>query len=207
MTVICSFDIGIKNLAFCVAKVVNSKQINIIKWTVINISDNNKLSNLTYTKLFDLCADHLDRYESLFNLCDEIIFEKQPNVNQKMKNLSTFIYSYFILKYYRTGKITKITPIDAKNKLRVYTGPYVECTIKDKYRKNKILGIAYASYYARNNSYFSACFKDKRKKMDDFSDCFLQLLWYINRYKCKMDLDEFQIKQQITGLVRRKQIN
>ena len=42
--------------------------------------------------------------------------------------------------------ITNIEMINARNKLKAYKGPKVNCDIKDKYKRTKFLGIEYCKY-------------------------------------------------------------
>ena len=61
-----------------------------------------------------------------------------------MKSVQMIIYSYFLIEGVTTLKVLKdIQMINARNKLKVYDGPKIECDIKDKYKKNKFLSIKY----------------------------------------------------------------
>ena len=47
--------------------------------------------------------------------------------------------------------VDDIQMINARNKLKVYKGPKIDCDIKDKYKRNKTLAIQYCDYMIKNN--------------------------------------------------------
>jgi len=84
-TTICSWDIGTKNLAYCVMQ--KNKNIKIIKWGIINLLETkydnkkcdkcNKKIKYCYNFLNDIyyrCSNH----KNIDNLCDQLMIE---NIN------------------------------------------------------------------------------------------------------------------------------
>ena len=218
---ILSFDVGIKNLAYCL---LDTEDLTIDDWNIINISvdptcdhvNKGKFCDKTATKMtkdtgFKLCTSHckiklykdkklrnvpkldnrmlslgnqivkkLDEKKNFLNM-DVVCIENQPALkNPTMKSVQMIIYSYFLMN----GKAKDIQMINARNKLKVYTGPKIECDITDKYKQNKFLAIQYCDYMIRENAHIDKKFHelyDDSKKKDDLSDSYLQGIYYINK--------------------------
>jgi len=220
---ILSFDVGIKNLAYCLLDTENK---SILDWGIINISvdttcdhvSKDKCCDKTATKIikdgeFKLCTGHtklkcykdkkmknppklenrmlslgnqivnkLDEKINFLNM-DVVCIENQPALkNPTMKSVQMIIYSYFLMN----GKAKNIQMINARNKLKVYTGPKIECDIKESYKRNKVLAIKYCDYMIRENTHIDKVYHklyDESKKKDDLSDAYLQGIYYLNTIK------------------------
>jgi len=220
---ILSFDVGIKNLAYCL---LDTEDKSILDWNIINISVDTtcdhiikgKCCDKTATKIikdgeFKLCTGHtklkcykdkkmknppklenrmlslgkqivkkLDEKINFLNM-DVVCIENQPALkNPTMKSVQMIIYSYFLMN----GQAKDIQMINARNKLKVYTGPKIECDIKESYKRNKVLAIKYCDYMIRENIHIDKVYHklyDDSKKKDDLSDAYLQGIYYINKIK------------------------
>ena len=136
---ILSWDIGIKNLSYCILeREHNDSEINIIHWGIINLQENDELKK-NRNLLFENIPRKLHELDYLLNV-DKVVIENQPSLkNPQMKSIQMIVYSYFIMY----GKIlsnneNKITDIDfcnASNKLKVYNGPQI---ILEKKNRKKI---------------------------------------------------------------------
>lgn len=225
---ILSFDVGIKNLAYCI---INSDNVIIEDWGILNIScdpkcnhtlKNDKICDKTAKKCTDdnifLCSSHckLKKYNEIklknvpkiknpmlslgknivkelnskkpFLDVDIVCIENQPALkNPTMKSVQMIIYSYFLINGVCSDKsIYDIQMINARNKLKVYNGPKIDCDIKDKYKKNKYLAVQYCEYMINNNKYiddkFIKLYSESVKK-DDLSDCYLQGIYFFMNNK------------------------
>ena len=67
--------------------------------------------------------------------------------------------------------------ISPRNKLKVYTGPKIECPYSNPYKKKKWLGIEYCRYILKDSKWLTHF--NKHKKKDDLADSYLQGLYYI----------------------------
>ena len=212
---ILSFDIGIKNLSFCL---LDKSTKRIVDWGIINIScdklcqhinTKNKCCDKSATFLHGetlLCSSHsklkqypnkckkiksensiynvgkkmveeLDKYP-LFLDCEDVIVENQPSLkNPTMKSIQMMVYSYFLIK----GKCERLEMINARNKLKVYNGPKIQCDIKDKYKQNKFLAIEYCKKMITNEENKFIELYTNSKKKDDLADSYLQGIYYINK--------------------------
>ena len=71
--------------------------------------------------------------------------------------------------------------LNARNKLKVYKGPKIECNKKGKYAQNKYLSIEYTKEMIKEeDEYFQELFKDSKKK-DDLADAYLQGIYWIEK--------------------------
>jgi hypothetical protein len=115
---------------------------------------------------------------SKFNFT-KIIIELQPRVNNKMKFVSHILYGKFVEL---TDNKIPIRFIKGSSKLKVYTGPPIECKLRNAYDKRKRLAIQHATWFLETQ--FSEAererwypfFKNSRK-MDDLADCLLYTLF------------------------------
>ena len=160
--IILSFDIGIKNLAYCMIDTVDKC---ILDWNILDCSGTNE--TLRVIKEVD-SIDYLKE-------ADIVLLEKQPSFNPKMRNISTALYVYFILRIqYEMGKNCKVIFYPAKYKLKC-SNTTIEHKSKDKYRQNKNLGIVHTRELLNSHQDFF----EKHKKKDDLADCYLQAMSYI----------------------------
>jgi hypothetical protein len=219
---ILSFDVGIKNLSFCL---LNDTVIE--DWGILNIctddvcehcSKNGQRCDKSVKFIdkagFKVCPSHskLKAYadikfkkhskknnpmlgqgicivETLRNKVDFldvdlVVIENQPALkNPTMKSIQMIIYSYFLISGVTCddSKVDSIEMINARNKLKAYTGPVVPCDIKDRYKKTKFLGIEYCKHMINESGQddkFINLF-DNSKKKDDLADAYLQGIYVL----------------------------
>lgn len=132
----------------------------------------------------DICITLIQKLNQKPNFitCDYIVIENQPSTkNPTMKTIQVMIYTYFINKCYIDNKsehIKDIVLLAPRNKLTVYTGPVVECNLKNKYSRTKKLGIEYCKYMIQGDIPNTQVFISHTKK-DDLADCYLQGVFFI----------------------------
>ena len=95
------------------------------------------------------------------------------------------LYSYFLIEGVtkKTSLIESIELINARNKLKAYTGPKIECDIKDRYKRTKFLGIQYclamiSGQGNKQENKWLTLFSDTKKK-DDLADAYLQGIYVL----------------------------
>ncbi len=93
------------------------------------------------------------------------------------------IYSYFLINGISsdTSSIQDIQMINARNKLKAYKGPKIDCEIKDKYKKTKFLGIEYCKHMIQESNQddqWIQLFTNSKKK-DDLADAYLQGMYVL----------------------------
>jgi len=187
--ILLSFDVGIKNLAYCQ---LDSKTSDILDWNILDCSIS-KNENLIVKLIYEL--------ENVPNLLDSdvILIEKQPSFNPQMRIISTAIFVYFTLRLnYELSKNTKILYYSAKNKLKLCSETK-SIQLKNKnidnlkgkkakskaYYYNKKAAIEQTHVYLQNKILenmlyykYLEFFKNSKKK-DDLADSYLQAISYI----------------------------
>ena len=176
MRTIVSFDVGIRNLAYCVLEVdAEHSRVSIDKWSVVELCEKNQSKKLSLVEICNRLIDALDL--CAFDGDMEIVIENQPVLkNPKMKSIQTMLFTYFVLL-----GCEHITLFSARNKLKAYDGPPVtDITVKSSYTRRKKLSIRYCSYYVQSNDKYSAHFSASKKK-DDLADCFMQGISFLKK--------------------------
>ena len=225
---ILSFDVGIKNLAYCL---IDNEGFTIEDWGILNISVDetchhcnqktgiqcDKTAKVINENGLNLCSSHraLKAYKNLkiknipkktnptlligknmvkilnekpnFLDVDAVLIENQPALkNPTMKTIQMLLYSYFLINGVTTegNPLNNIEMINARNKLKAYTGDPVECDIKDKYKRTKFLGIEYCKRMIHDNVNINHKFVElfeTSKKKDDLSDAYLQGMYWLKK--------------------------
>ena len=214
-----SFDVGIKNLAFC--SLDDNKKI--LDWGIINLDKNpicqcglqkECCKSSTFIVVSDngetkySCTTHTKKYKKkkkmnndrdIFNLSkiminelnskeyflnhEVICIENQPALkNPVMKTVQMILYSYFMIEgATKDTPVSEVHMINARNKLKVYKGPEVECKFTDKYKKNKYLSVEYTkNMILEEDNKFIELFTESKKK-DDLADAYLQGIYFIEK--------------------------
>jgi hypothetical protein len=117
---------------------------------------------------------------------NDVIIENQPALkNPTMKTVQMLLYSYFLINGYcdNNSNIENIEMINARNKLKAYSGPKIESPYpkekKNVYKTNKYLAIEYCKHMITcEDKSFQELFNNSKKK-DDLSDSFLQGVYWI----------------------------
>lgn len=221
-----SFDVGIKNLAYC--ELTPNKKI--VQWGIINLNDNpicsmnlkkpcEKQANYSLTQNDNTCyycSGHIN-HKSLICLDKKtkkkklntnhdilkisqkcvsklreldlsnikyVLIENQPALkNPVMKSIQMIIYTFFVIDgvMNESSKIELIHMVNARNKLKVYKGPKIECDKKGKYAQNKYLSIEYTKcMVTEEEDKFINLFNESKKK-DDLADAYLQGIYWIEK--------------------------
>lgn len=111
----------------------------------------------------------------------QVVIEQQSMDNKKILLQSHLIFGHFVSLF--SNKITvRFTP--AYNKLLVYNGPEILCTLKTAYAKRKFLARKHTEYFLDTidgmndwKEFFVSC----KTKQDDISDAFLQGLYVLEK--------------------------
>jgi hypothetical protein len=182
---IISWDIGIKNLAYCI--LVNNK---IEKWDTISlIKEDEKVKKISLNTLTERLIKEIMSKEELFNI-DYVLLENQPCLkNPIMKSLQIIIYTVYFLDKLKRKRINEILLINACNKLKVYKGPVINLDVKSSYQKRKKLSVLHTQYFLKETGQEEILKNINKKKIDDLCDTYLQGLYFYNKI-----LEEEKIK-------------
>ena len=210
-----SFDVGIKNLAYCCL----TPEKKILQWGILNLNDNpqcqmkkrkqcEKQSSYIIDQKDYYCSVHSKGFtkkkklNTNYDLCklsqkcieklrtidmtniQHVIIENQPALkNPTMKSIQMIIYTFFILEglMNEESTVTNVQMINARNKLKVYDGPLIECKLKGKYAQNKYLSVEYTKHMICDECESIRSIYNESKKKDDLADCYLQGIYYIQK--------------------------
>ena len=184
-----SFDIGVKNLAYCLLEVNNSteyRNIQIIRWGVIDLARGQKVKELDLMTIHSRMVEELNDCDSFDSNIDTVILENQPCLkNPSMKSVQMLLYStLWLRKLDNIFDIRTMALFSARNKLDVYDGSEIDMShLKSKYSRTKKLSIEYTKYMI-NESQQSNGMKEifeVSKKKDDLADAYLQGLTFIKK--------------------------
>ena len=136
-----------------------------------------------------------------FNELTHVIMENQiSTMASRMKTIQGELTMYFIMKYENT-QIPKIEYISSFNKLKNFVKTLIPTTNnetvvvsdpqkgvtplgdREKYKQHKTDGIEYTRQILDKHQHLTVWkhVLDNKKK-DDFADCFLQSIWYIEKH-------------------------
>ena len=123
-----SWDVGIKNLSYCILEKDDESNIDILQWGIINLQENDELKK-NRNLLFENIPRKLNELDCLLDV-DKVVIENQPSLkNPQMKSIQMIVYSYFIMYgkvlSIKENKISEIDFCNASNKLKVYDGPQI----------------------------------------------------------------------------------
>jgi hypothetical protein len=169
---ILSFDVGIKNLAYCIIEPPKIKY-----WEVINLENTQD-----HAKLYIDLINSLDtRKEILLNV-DTVLIEKQPSFNPKMRIIAGCLQTYFFIRGVVDSdqKIKVIKFYSPKNKLKCYNSkePLEIPEGGNKYAQTKKAGIVICEKLLMDSNQDFLAFFKSNKKRDDLADSYLQGLTY-----------------------------
>ena len=213
-----SFDVCIKNLAYC--KITEDRVIE--DWGIINLNENpqcdvhlNKWcekqskyevknnekikysctvqskkfpkkkkinTNHNLMKISQLAVGKLRELD--LNGITHVLIENQTALkNPVMKSIQMIIYTFFVMDGVMTedSSIETIHMVNARNKLKVYKGPPIECNKKDKYAQNKYLSVEYTKEMIKGDDEKFIKLFDESKKKDDLADAYLQGIYWIEK--------------------------
>jgi hypothetical protein len=113
----------------------------------------------------------------------QVVIEQQSMDNKKIMMQSHLIYAHFVSMFNNT---VSIRFVPAYNKLSVYDGPEITCTLKTKYAARKFLARKHAEYFLDTmihlkkwKNFYISC----KNKQDDVADAFLQGLYVLQGKK------------------------
>jgi hypothetical protein len=181
-----SFDVGIKNLAFVVARVGGDRSVaEVERWGSACVCTTNARA-LTKQAAVELVVRALDELD--FLECDTVLVESQPRFAPQNVHVAHAIATYFVVR--KRADLDEPVAVhfvhaSLKNALSVRvlgaTGAQRQkldpaCTVKyAKYARNKRQAVAACEALVARDETLRATW-DAFGKKDDAADCLLQLL-------------------------------
>lgn len=204
-SLVISFDIGIINMAYCLADLKTAK---IIKWGTIDLTSKSKALKCKICKSDAYFADGYCRVHRAnstgirnFTTLNSSEFELRTNLVKLLDVNPVFLHenikivllekqprvatekvkglSQTLYDYYVIKhNVDNIIFVNANNKLSIYQGPPITCHLSTPHARNKWFAIEYCKWVLRNDSHSLTVFTSFNKQ-DDPADAFLQLYWYV----------------------------
>jgi hypothetical protein len=180
-----SFDIGIKNLAYCFA-IIDDKNEFIIK-NIDNINLNCKKTNIQ--NIIDNTIEFLDDLMIKLNIDDtkdKLIILIECQMTSIMRTIQTCINTYFKLIGKHLNLDIETNYVSPKHKLKIIDEFNHAIIASTKYKQNKFDATYYAIHLLQNvykNDEILTIINSHKKK-DDLCDAFLMCVYYhINQKK------------------------
>jgi len=175
-----SFDIGIKNMAYCHASIINDelilKNLNKIDLNISKKANTQVIIDTTIDFIENLIHNELQLEPSV-----PLIILIESQMTSIMKCIQTTINTYFkcIGKY--EGYDIKTYSLSPKHKLS-FMENYIG---NNNYKNNKLNAISFTKELLENkynNPDFLAIYNSTKKK-DDISDAFLMIIYFYENNK------------------------
>jgi hypothetical protein len=171
-----SFDIGIKNMAYCYS-IINNNDLNIITVNKVDLNCNkNNIQNI-----IDNTIDFLDIIFNDLNIDtnEKIIILIECQMTSIMRTIQTCINTYFkIISKHQNIDIETLY-ISPKHKLKIMD-KFPDIIVNDKYKQNKLDAIYYTTHLLtttfKNDNILNII--NSYKKKDDICDAFLMCVYY-----------------------------
>lgn len=134
----------------------------------------------------------LARLDAAGRSLSHVIIENQPVLkNPSMKSVQMVIFTFFV-RHYIDREGVGIRMFQARDKLGIYTGEEVPCSLKSPYSRRKRLSVEYTRRLLGRRIAATGADADAQtraaraafevsKKRDDLADCYLQGLTFLYR--------------------------
>ncbi len=184
MKTLLSFDIGIKNMAYCVANIndnINDNEFKIITLDKVDLNSNkNNIQNI-----IDNTIEFLDNIinDSMIDFETELIILIECQMTSIMRTIQTCINTYFkVISKHQNLNITTIY-ISPKHKLKLMNNYLnTDITASTKYKQNKQDSIFFTTHLlTKVDKFIDNKILDiinSHKKKDDICDAYLMCVYY-----------------------------
>ena len=176
----CIHKEGIDNVFFCNKKTCGKKMNHEFSKKEIKKQKRKTCKSIKLKELGLILLTKLKKNKKLLKV-HKVIIENQPVLkNPTMKSVQMILYTFFLDHGIMDKKslIDDVILFSARNKLKIYDGPAVECNIKNKYSRRKYLSVEYTKYFVKDMKKWVDFFNTHTKK-DDLADSYLQGLYYV----------------------------
>jgi hypothetical protein len=175
-----SFDIGIKNMAYCFAS-INDNKLDINRINKIDLNCNNHNIQNIIENTIDFLDDIM--IDLLIDTNEKLIILIECQMTSIMRNIQTCINTYFkIISKHQNIDIETIY-VSPKHKLKIMD-KFSTTVVNDKYKQNKLDSIFYTTHLLtttyKNDMILEII--NSHKKKDDLCDAFLMCVYYHINY-------------------------
>jgi hypothetical protein len=181
MVKILSFDIGSKNLSYCLIDTKESKEgVEIVKWENIQlVADDRNANKIGVESMVETVLMALsERFGD--TVVDVVLIENQPSLlNGLMKTVSVVVYTFFNMTKLMQGNVESVRFVAASSKLKcrraLELGP-----VPKTYKSRKAMSVEATRSYLCSSPSFSEMklWFESQPKKDDLADAFLQAMYW-----------------------------
>ncbi len=188
MLKIIAFDIGIKNMGYCISTINHDKSID---FNILHKCDLNLHKNSNIQKVIDNTIEFLESIihdDIKLAPDDNLIVLIECQMTSLMKTIQTTINTYFkTISKYENLQINTIyvSPKHKLNIINIDTTP--NTNPHSNYKQNKIDSIEFTTHLllTRYNNPALLTIINSHKKKDDLCDAFLMTIYYYENFICK----------------------
>jgi hypothetical protein len=174
-----SFDVGTKNLAYCIANIQDDRKFKVISLQKVDLNYSGK----NIQKLIDNTIELLDIIinDPIIDTRQKLIVLIECQMTSIMRTIQTCINTYFkVVGKYQNLDIKTIY-VSPKHKLK-FMDKYPDIVVSDKHKQNKIDAIFYTTHLLTNIDEYKDIdtmnIINTNKKKDDLCDAYLMCVYY-----------------------------
>jgi hypothetical protein len=173
-----SFDVGTKNLAYCIANIQNDRKFKIISLQKVDLNYSGNIQ-----KLIDNTLELLDIIinDPIIDINQKLVVLIECQMTSIMRTIQTCINTYFkVISKHQSLDIETIY-VSPKHKLKLMD-KYPDIVVSDKHKQNKLDAIFYTTHLLINVDEFRDVdimnIININKKKDDLCDAYLMCVYY-----------------------------
>jgi hypothetical protein len=173
-----SFDIGIKNMAYCITKIQDDNKFKVISLEKVDLNSSGNIQ-----KLIDNTIEFLDNIinDPIIDINHKLIILIECQMTSIMRTIQTCINTYFkVVNKHQRLDIETIY-VSPKHKLKLMD-KFPDIITSSKYKQNKLDAIFYTTHLLTNIDEFKDIdimnIININKKKDDLCDAYLMCVYY-----------------------------
>jgi len=181
MIQILSFDIGIKNMAYCFIRYDQQLEFLNLNKIDLNLQKKSNIQNIIDATINFL--DFIINEDLNIDNNSKLIVLIECQMTSIMRTIQTTINTYFKMIERFSGYIIETIYLSPKHKLNIIN-KYEGKINKSNYKQNKLESIYFCKYLLENtyqNNDFLNIYNNTKKK-DDISDAFLMCIYYYENF-------------------------
>lgn len=173
-----SFDIGIKNMAYCIANIQDDNKFKVLKLEKVDLNSSGNIQ-----RLIDNTIDFLDNIinDPIIDINQRLIILIECQMTSIMRTIQTCINTYFKVVSKHQNLDIETVYVSPKHKLKLMD-KYPDIIASTKYKQNKLDSIFYTTHLLTNIDEYKDIdimnIINNNKKKDDLCDAYLMCVYY-----------------------------
>jgi len=173
-----SFDVGTKNMAYCIANIKDDNKFKVLNLNKVDLNSSGNIQNL-----IDNTIEFLDNIinDPIIDINQKLIILIECQMTSIMRTIQTCINTYFKVINKHQGLDIETFYVSPKHKLKLMD-KYPDIVASNKYKQNKLDSIFYTTHLLTNIDEFRDIdimnIINTNKKKDDLCDAYLMCVYY-----------------------------